>query len=84
MGADPEKDCEHINHPLVEGGRGVQTSLLSEGMNERFPWTAQECAILQFGGMEHHLSCLPDEPVHVARFGGEDFGVLELDVMVMV
>ena len=37
MGADPEKDCEHINHPLVEGGRGVQTSLLSEGMNERFP-----------------------------------------------
>jgi len=34
--------------------------------------------------MELHLICLPNEPVHVARFGGEDFGVLELDVMVMV
>jgi hypothetical protein len=42
------------------------------------------CAILQFGGMELHPICLPNEPVHVARFGGEDFGVLALDVMVMV
>lgn len=35
-------------------------------------------------GMELLLRGLTDEIVHAARFGREDFGVLELDVMVLV
>lgn len=35
-------------------------------------------------GIELHLQGLADELVHTAWFGGEDFGVLELDVMVLV
>jgi len=35
-------------------------------------------------GMELHLQGLADDLVHTPRFGGEDFGVLELDVMVLV
>jgi hypothetical protein len=34
--------------------------------------------------MELQLACVPNDPIHVAGFGGEDFGALELDVMVMV
>jgi hypothetical protein len=30
-----------------------------------------------------HVYCLPDEMVHVEGFGGEDFGVLELDVTIV-
>jgi len=26
-----------------------------------------------------HVYCIPDELVHVAGFGGEDFGVLQFD-----
>jgi hypothetical protein len=31
--------------------------------------------------MQLNLKCLPDQPVHVSGFGGQDFGVLELDTM---
>jgi hypothetical protein len=30
-----------------------------------------------------HVYCLPDELVHAAGFGGEDFGVMELNVMIV-
>jgi hypothetical protein len=78
MGVDPDNNCEHINYPLWG------SPLLSEGTNERFASPAQEYAIHHVGVMMLHLSCLPNAPVQVARFGGENFGVLELDVIVMV
>jgi hypothetical protein len=34
--------------------------------------------------MELHLQGLADDLVHTPRFGGEDFGTLELDAMVLV
>jgi len=44
----------------------------------------QDHAILpvHVAGMELHLQGLANELIHAARFGGEDFGVLGLDVMV--
>jgi hypothetical protein len=28
-----------------------------------------------------HVYCIPNEPVHIAGFDGQDFGVLHFDVM---
>lgn len=35
-------------------------------------------------GLKFGLAHIPDDLVHVVEFGGKDFGIMHLDVMVMV
>lgn len=35
-------------------------------------------------GLRLSLTHIPDDLVHVVEFGGKDFGIMHLDVMVMV
>jgi hypothetical protein len=34
--------------------------------------------------MEIHPNCLLDEMIHVEGFGGQDFGIMELDAVFMI
>jgi hypothetical protein len=55
-------------------------------LSEKFPWPMQDQAIfpVHVVGVERNLQCLTAKLVHVARFGEKNFGVLKLDVTVLV
>ena len=65
------------------GGEGRRASTLPKAVNKRLQWPAEHRpSSVQVVGMELHLSPFYDDLVHVARFGRENFSVLELDVMI--
>lgn len=57
----------------------------SQGVQESFPLILTEAILpVHDVGIKLHLSCLPDDLVHVSGFGGEDIDVLELDLVSQV
>jgi hypothetical protein len=57
-----------------------------QGADERLPRLAETEAILpvHIVGMKLNLNRLPDDAIHVPGFGGEDGGVVWLDVVSQV
>jgi hypothetical protein len=74
----PEED--RWENLLLRWGGG---SAYFKGVDKGFPWLAQTQAILPVlvVRIQLDLGFLPDDPVRVSGFGGQDLGVLELNVM---
>jgi hypothetical protein len=74
-----EKDRKHISHPR----RGLSTFSKKQMRGFNYPLTIVPYTLFILLGWSWNSNSLPDEPFHVAGFGGEDFGVLGLSAPLM-
>jgi hypothetical protein len=65
-------------------GRGLSRFSKKRMRGFHYPLTIRSSTLFILLGWSWNSNSLPDEPFHVAGFGGEDFGVLGLSVPLIV